>query len=136
MTGFTQEWGVYALPATMSWGLPAYYYGEPLKLPQVIVVAPQPEAPPPPPPPPPEPVRPVTHDYSWPAQASDAAKVFSLVLKDGTVRFAIAVWIQDDMLHYVMQDRTAGRTPLDALDREATRRLNAEGRLNLTLPPE
>jgi len=100
------------------------------------VQAPEPEAPPPPPPPPPEPVRPVTHDYSWPAQASDAAKVFSLVLKDGTVRFAIAVWIQDDMLHYVMQDRTAGRTPLDALDREATRRLNAEGRLNLTLPPE
>jgi hypothetical protein len=39
------------------------------------------------------------------------------------------------MLNYIAQDRTAAQTRLDAIDREATLRLNAQNKLNLALPP-
>jgi hypothetical protein len=77
----------------------------------------------------------VTHEYNWPAPANEAAQVFSLVSRNGTVQFAIAVWMQDDVLHYVAPDLSLGRTGLDAIDRDATRRLNAQSGLNLWLPP-
>jgi hypothetical protein len=68
----------------------------------------------------------------YPPWGSSRSKV-PLVLRDGTVRFAIAVWLQDGMLCYTTQDGVTGRTQLDAIDREATRRLNAGNRLNLWL---
>jgi len=100
--------------------------------PQVIVVAPP--APPSPPPPPPEPARLVTHEYNWPDAAKSGAGHFALVSSDGSVRFAVAVWVQDGRLQYTQTDGTAGSAPLDTIDREATRRLNAENRLSFSLP--
>ncbi len=124
------------------WGLPSYY-GDPAgwgnagdgnnQSPQVIVLTMQPEAPPPPPPPPPEPAKAVTHEYNWPEPAVPSPGVLSLVLKDGTVRFAIAVWVQDNTVHYIAQDKTAQSKPLQAIDREATRVLNAQSGLTLSL---
>jgi hypothetical protein len=141
VTGFRREFGGYAQPAYSPWdsfnGFADYGQsascGEGVQSPQVIVMPPQ--APPPPPPPPPDPPRPVTHEYDWPAPVHDVGNVFTLVSRDGTVRLAIAVWVQDGMLNYIAQDRTAGRTRLDTIDREATLRLNAEKKLSLELPP-
>lgn len=90
--------------------------------------------PPAPPPPPPDPPRPVMHEYNWPANiAREEARVFSLVATDSTVRFAVAVWFQDDALHYSTPDGTSGSLRPDEIDRNATRRLNAERGLRLPL---
>ena len=129
--------------ARWGWGFPAYYsdqaFGqtcnEASQPPQVLVIGPQPPPPLQTPPPPPEPARLVTHEYDWPAAAESGASHFALAWKDGSVRFAIAVWAQDGMLHYTQTDGTAGRAPLHSIDREATRRLNAENRQSLSLPP-
>jgi hypothetical protein len=78
----------------------------------------------------------VIHQYDRSSTPVDSAAAFSLVGKDGTVRFALAVWIQNEMLQYTAQDGSQGELPLDAMDRGATYRLNAEKRLSLTLPAE
>ncbi len=79
-------------------------------------------------PPPPAPARPVLHEYHWPAQPSDEAKAatFLLVLRDSTVRRAIAVWQQDGALHFLTPEHASQSVRLQAIDRAATRRLNAE----------
>jgi hypothetical protein len=56
------------------------------------------------------------------------------VLKDGTARLAIAVWTEDGTVHYTGRDGTVGRLPLDAINREATARANAQGQVTLWLP--
>lgn len=98
----------------------------------VIAVAPPPE--PPAPPPPPERASPAMHEYNWPTSPNDPNAAFALVTKDATVRFAIAVWSQDGVVHYVTREASQGSVPLDAIDRQATRRLNAEKQLQLWLP--
>jgi hypothetical protein len=118
-----------------SW--PAYDSGSPFLYPSlpVMLLVPAPESPPPPPAPAP-PARPVVHEYRWPAPARDdrIAATFCVVLNDSTVRLAIAAWQQDGALHFLLPDGTAGFTPLDKIDREATLRLNAERGLALPLP--
>ena len=94
--------------------------------PQVIV----PEVPPPPP----EPVRPVIREYIWPESSGREAVPFSIVSKDGTVRFAVAVWVQAGVLHFTAPDKTSGQIALNTVDRRATAQLNAEKRLRLALP--
>jgi hypothetical protein len=120
-----QQWGPAGSPTG---GCDSAYQPQPV----ILVTPPQPQ---PPPPPAAEPVRPVIHEYRWPDSAS-APAAFSVVAKDGTVRFALAVWIQDGTLHYVAKDGKQERLPLDAVDRAATRQLNAERRLHLWLPGE
>ena len=85
-------------------------------------------------PPPPEPVRAVVREYSWPDSGGKPRVPFSIVSKDGTVRFALAVWVQTGVLHFTAPDRTAGQIALSAVDRRATAQLNAENRLHLPLP--
>jgi len=77
----------------------------------------------------------VLHEYNWPASASDRASAFSLVSKDSKVSRAIAVWIQDGALHYETEEGTVRSMTLESIDREATRKLNAESGLRLSLPP-
>lgn len=84
--------------------------------------------------PPSPPARSVIREYNWPASTSHAASTISLVLKDGTVRLAIAVWTEDGVVHYTGRDGTVGRLPLDSINREATTRTNAEGQVTLWLP--
>jgi len=82
-----------------------------------------------PPMPPSPPARSVIREYNWPASTSPSASTISLVLKDGTVRLAIAAWTEDGTVHYTGRDGTVGRLPLDAINREATTRANAEGQV-------
>ncbi|HKE20906.1 MAG TPA: hypothetical protein VKB88_00870 [Bryobacteraceae bacterium] len=88
----------------------------------------------PPPVPPSPPARSVIREYNWPASTSPSASTISLVLKDGTVRLAIAVWTEEATVHYTGRDGTVGRLPLDAINREATTRANAAGQVAVWLP--
>jgi hypothetical protein len=102
--------------------------------PSIIVVMPQMELPPPPAPPPP-PIQPQTREYNWPASSGgSAATSFSIVTKDQKVASAVAVWVQNNQLCYTAPEGSAGCMPIDSVDREATRRRNAEMQLILWLP--
>lgn len=126
------------------YGFGGYDYGD-------YGYAPQPPSvvvePPPPPPPyailperPPETAITVIHEYQLPsaaaAQASEADQpVFAIVLKNSTILSASAVIVQDGALHIVDPEGAHQRVSLDAVDREATKRVNRERKLQLQLPP-
>lgn len=73
------------------------------------------------------------HEYSHPSE-SGADEAFAIVLKDGSVHSAVAVTVQANGLYYVEPDGAHRLVRLDALDREATARLNRERKLQLQLP--
>jgi len=60
--------------------------------------------------------------------------MFAIVLKDGSVLPAAAVMTQGDALQIVDADGQHRRVPLSSIDREGTRRRNAERNLRLQLP--
>jgi len=68
-----------------------------------------------------------------PASGSETA-MFAIVLKDGSVLPATAVMTQGDALQIVDADGQHRRVPLSAIDRDATRRRNAERNLRLQVP--
>jgi hypothetical protein len=75
------------------------------------------------------------HEYSHPATTADEEQAFAIVLKDGSVHSAVAVTVQANGLYYVEPDGSHRLVKLDALDHEATARLNRERKLQLQLPP-
>jgi hypothetical protein len=86
------------------------------------------------------PPKPEIHEYHQPTPIpaqplADDTQAFAIVLKDGSVYSAIAVTVQDSGLHYVEPDGGHRLVSLDRVDREATRRLNLERKLQLQLPP-
>ena len=87
-----------------------------------------------PPAPPPQPAHPVMHEYSWPADGGDAHATFSIAPKNGLVRQAVAVWVQDNEVRYTGSDGRTGRMPQATIDCGATDRLNAQKNLRLSLP--
>jgi len=86
-----------------------------------------------------ETVRAEIHEYKPTATAEpvppEKQPAFALVLKDGSVQSAVAVAVQDEVVHYVDPDGRHRRVSLDTVDREATRRVNRERKLELHLPP-
>jgi hypothetical protein len=136
----------FGFPAFYSPGYPGYYsnyYTDPgyqtddygyQQTPNVVVVMPQFQAPEPPPPPP-TPAQPVIHEYHWPDAGNILPVAFSLASRDGMVRFALAVWVQDNEVRFTASDGATGRLSLETVDRDATARLNAEKHLTLRLPP-
>jgi hypothetical protein len=92
-----------------------------------------------PPPAPARPVEAVIHEYPAPpasAGSSSGATAFTIALKDGSQRSAIAAWVQEGKLHYVdSQQRHQVLSP-DVIDRETTERLNEEKHLRLELPSD
>jgi hypothetical protein len=85
----------------------------------------------------------VIHEYqpvSTPAPASGflaqdvEPPMFAIVLKSGAMLSASAVVAQNDALHIVDADGAHVRIPLDTVDRDATRRMNRERKLQLQLP--
>lgn len=61
-------------------------------------------------------------------------KVFLLALKDGTLRQAVAFWADGDTLNYVQPDKKQDGITFVQLDREATKRFNAERGIEIKLP--
>jgi hypothetical protein len=84
--------------------------------------------------PPSPPVRPEINEYKWPASSGDTAATFVLLLTDGSVRQAIAVWVQNNAVHYIRPEGTGGRVDLHYINREGTRMANAARHLALVLP--
>lgn len=81
------------------------------------------------------PVTPQIHEYSAPGAPASGTEpaTFAIVLKDGRTLSATAVTIQSGALQIVEPDGEHRRVPLDSIDREATRRRNAERNLRLQL---
>jgi len=81
-------------------------------------------------------VTPQIREYRSPEAPSPAIEpaTFAIVLKDGKVLSAAAVTAQGGVLQIVDPDGQHQRVPLDSIDREATRRRNAERNLRLQLP--
>jgi len=71
------------------------------------------------------PVRPVTREYQWaPSGNVDAIPTLTIVMKDGTVRLALSICVQDGKLTFVTTERTGEEVGLQAVNLEATRRAN------------
>ena len=87
-----------------------------------------------PPLPPPEPARPAMQIYHWAETGANPQAIYSIVSRDGVVRHAVAVWVQDNEVRYTAANGAAGRVGLAAIDCGATGRLNAEQQLSLRLP--
>jgi hypothetical protein len=84
-------------------------------------------------------VTPQIHEYPAPAvppsaAAQEAAQAtFAIVLKNGQVLSATIATVQGNALQIVDPEDEHHRVPLDSIDREATRRRNAERNLRLQL---
>jgi len=111
-----------------SWG----YGDENQTSPMYLLVPPQ--GPPEPvlPPPPPQPAHPVMHEYIW--DKPSAAARFSIAPKNGPVRQALAVWVQDNEVRYTTTTGGTSRIAPAAIDCAATNHLNATNNLRLALP--
>ena len=87
---------------------------------------------------PPREVHLIIHEYPQPglttARANGEPQTFGIVLKDGSTRPATAVLVNDNMLKYVDPEGQNLQVSLDAVDRDATRKLNRQKNLNFWLP--
>jgi len=126
------------------WGYPAFYsdsaspatYGDGNDAPPSVVLVMPMQAPPEAllPPPPPEPARPVIHEYTWADTGTDPHATFSIASRDGRVRSALAVWVQNNEVAFTASDGRTGRVAQNAIDCGATEKLNAQNKLRLSLP--
>jgi hypothetical protein len=60
--------------------------------------------------------------------------IYLIAFRDGTIRAAVAYWVQSDTLHFVTTDHESKMTPLNSVDRELSRQINAERRVQFSLP--
>jgi len=98
----------------------------------VLQVTPQPSVNPEPPPKPPQSM--IWESGKATPESSDQ-RTYTIALKDGTALSAAAVWVQDNVLHYVDSEGAHKRVSLTAIDRDVTRRMNQAQNLDLRLPP-
>jgi len=64
--------------------------------------------------------------YQWAETGANPQATYSIVSRDGVVRHAVAVWVQDNEVRYTAANGAAGRVAPAAIDCGATGRLNAE----------
>jgi hypothetical protein len=83
--------------------------------------------------PPPPPPTPTIREYSWP-ETGDGGSTFSIVLKNGTVERATAVWTQDDRLYFITPDGDTRSVQPSEVDRASTERINGAQKLKLSIP--
>jgi hypothetical protein len=79
----------------------------------------------------------VIHEYTQPVpepSAQGEPPTFAIIMKDGSVRSASAIFVTNNVLHYVDPEEKNLRISMDEVDREATLKLNRERKLNLWLP--
>ncbi len=87
-------------------------------------------------------VRPEIHNYKESPLAATAAPptanteeaTFVIALNDGSRPSASAVWVQNSTLHYIDTEDRQHQVPLKSVDRESTRKLNRERKLDFWLP--
>ena len=132
--GRTRQVGVpYAYPVFVT-GYP-YYPDYQAAQPNVIVVPPQQSGPqviinqnfstPPP-----EPAQPSVQVYQAPspgsAEAPAEATIYLIAFQDGSVRTAVACWVESDTLHYVTPQGQPNKASLALIDKEFSRKLNSQ----------
>ena len=89
----------------------------------------------------PEPAQPahaVVKDYKWnesETSPTDQSATFTVALKDGSKRYAVTAWVQDNQLHYLDSGGHQRVLPAEVIDRETTEHLNRQNHLDLQLPP-
>jgi hypothetical protein len=113
------------------------YAEEPSPVPDAFVTAPAAGQASPQPAAPVRPAQSVIHEYKWPKndEPGDGATTFTIALKDGSQRFAVAAWIQGGKLQYLDSEGRQQALSSDVIDRQTTERLNKEKHLRLELPP-
>lgn len=80
----------------------------------------------------------VIHEYKVahePGENKPGANAFTIALKDGSQRAAVASWVQDQKLYYVDSEGRQQVLASDLIDRHATERLNQQNHLQMQLPP-
>jgi hypothetical protein len=81
----------------------------------------------------------VVNEYNWKdadVAAGDAsAPTFTIALKDGSLHYATATWLQNGQLHYIDSEGRQEVLSSNRIDRSTTERLNEEKKLRLQLPP-
>jgi hypothetical protein len=86
---------------------------------------------------PPRETKAVIHEYPQPVPGPSAQgelPTYGIILKDGSVRSASAVFVTNNVLHYVDPEEKNLWISMEEVDREATLKLNRERKLNLWLP--
>jgi len=80
----------------------------------------------------------VLHEYHFaePAEGRAGGKVtFTIVLKDGSTRSAVASWISAGKLHYLDSKAQQQVLSPELIDRDATEQVNEAKNLKMELPP-
>jgi len=124
--------GFGAFPLAVGYQDTGYYNGGT----QGPVIILQQSEPPTPPPPPPPPAQPELREYMWRESKNDPSATFTILSKDGNSISAVAVWVQNNTVLHIAPNGEAGQIPLNAVDRQATRAVNAARNLILSLPAE
>jgi hypothetical protein len=123
----------FAYPVGYPW-FGGYDYAAPPPAAQpLVIVVPYPMAPPAAPYQP-ETAKPVLHEYKPEPDPPGEPAAFSIALKDGTVRYAAAVWVSDGRVNYFSPDGASGALDAAAVDHARTRSLNLQKNLQLQLP--
>lgn len=113
-------------------GLTGYdnYYNYDPPPPNFLPIEPAPE--------PPRVAHAVVNEYKWKDEAAEVASsspTFTIALRDGSLRYAVAAWLQNSQLYYVDSDGKQEALSSNQIDRVTTQRLNGEKNLRLQLPP-
>jgi hypothetical protein len=68
------------------------------------------------------------------AVQDDPATIYLIAFKDHTILPALAYWVEDDTLNYITTQGTPNRASLTLIDREFSRQLNRERKVEFSLP--
>jgi hypothetical protein len=80
----------------------------------------------------------VIREYSFArekGESEERARKFTIALRDGSQRSAVATWVQGGKLHYLDSEGRQQTLSADLIDRHETDRLNSEKHLQIQLPP-
>ena len=69
------------------------------------------------------------------AQAPAETAHYLLAFKDHTIYSAVAYWVDGETLHYFTDGNTHNQVSVSLLDRDLTRKLNADTGMEVKLPP-
>ncbi len=68
------------------------------------------------------------------AVGNAGSTLFLIAFHDHTIRAAVAYWVQGNVLHFVTTEHESKQVSLDTVDRDLSRQINAERRVQFSLP--
>ena len=76
-----------------------------------------------------------THPYDQPPVQDAPPTIYLIAMRDHTIFPTLAYWVEGDTLNYVTTEGSHNRISLDLVDREFSRQLNDERKVEFKLPP-